>query len=213
MVLEYAENGNLYQYMKKNCRYGFEPHTAKRLFEQVCSAVRFMHGTDIVHRDIKPENILLDGELNAKICDFGWSVEISRDEQRQTFCGTYEYMAPEIFENEEYTSSVDIWSLGVLLYELTHGRSPFVEKSVFKIYKNILTQEIMFKNGVGEDVKELITAILKTDPRERMEIEEICEHAFFEENDLDYEPLTIIRREILPSGKSRAFVNAVIFKS
>ena len=99
-----------------------------------------MHKRNLLHRDLKPENILLNKNYTPKICDFGWSAEIKNDEARATFCGTYEYMAPEIFENEEYDTSVDIWSLGILLYEILHGSSPFVGKSIFKIYKNIVKE-------------------------------------------------------------------------
>lgn len=96
-----------------------------------------MHNNKLVHRDLKPENILLDNNLEPRLCDFGWSA-IMRGNQRQTFCGTFEYMAPEMFENEKYRYSVDIWGLGILLYELFHKKSPFEESNAFKIYRNIV---------------------------------------------------------------------------
>ena len=92
----------------------------------MCDAVKYLHDNNLIHRDIKPENILLDENLVPKLSDFGWSA-IIKNEKRHTFCGTFEYMAPEMFENEEYTYSVDIWSLGILLYELYHGKSPYEE--------------------------------------------------------------------------------------
>ena len=85
--------------------------------------MKYIHSKGIVHRDIKPENILLDKNTDVKLCDFGWSA--LQADIWKTFCGTYEYMAPEIFENFTYNYSVDIWSLGILLYELFHGHSPF----------------------------------------------------------------------------------------
>lgn len=84
-----------------------------------------------MHRDLKPENILLDHKLRPKLCDFGWSVPTIKKENRNTFCGTYEYMAPEIYETENYNEKVDIWSLGIMIYELLHGKSPFVGKTAF----------------------------------------------------------------------------------
>lgn len=78
-----------------------------------------------MHRDLKPENILVDYNKTIKLSDFGWSVIFKDDEYRETVCGTYEYMAPEIFEKQRQTKKTDIWALGVLLYELTHGYAPY----------------------------------------------------------------------------------------
>lgn len=79
----------------------------------------------MVHRDIKPENIVMDKNFDCKLCDFGWSCLIEEDEERTTVCGTYEYMSPEIVYKSSHTSKVDIWCLGMLLYEMLHGDSPF----------------------------------------------------------------------------------------
>ena len=102
----------------------FDEKTACYYFTQTCSAVNFLHSNNLVHRDLKPENLLLDSNNNLKLCDFGWCTEISFG-NRDTICGTCEYMAPEIINEQPYNCSIDIWSLGVLLYELLHGYSPF----------------------------------------------------------------------------------------
>jgi len=102
-----------------------DERNAFKYFIQTVSAINFLHSNELVHRDIKPENLLLDEFNNIKLCDFGWCVRIEDDEQRKTFCGTYEYMAPEVINEEYYNKSIDIWSLGILLYELLHGYSPF----------------------------------------------------------------------------------------
>ena len=91
-----------------------------KIFKQICEAVNYMHENKLIHRDIKPENILLSEDLVPKLSDFGWSV-IVNTKNRSTFCGTFEYMAPEMYENEEYSYSVDIWGLGILLYEIFHS--------------------------------------------------------------------------------------------
>lgn len=82
-----------------------------------------------MHRDLKPENLLLNKEGNIKICDFGWSAQ-TLAEKRTTYCGTYEYMSPEMLNKEPHDSSVDIWSLGILLYELINGSPPFLGRSI-----------------------------------------------------------------------------------
>lgn len=84
-----------------------------------------MHKKGIIHRDLKPENLLLDNEGNIKLCDFGWSAEAISNQKRTTFCGTIDYMSPEMIKNEPHDHTLDIWCLGVLLYELIHGDAPF----------------------------------------------------------------------------------------
>lgn len=82
-----------------------------------------------MHRDLKPENVLLDKNFNVKVCDFGWCAEFNENERRQTFCGTSEYMAPEILAQKTQDFGIDIWSLGILLYEMYHKKAPFTGRS------------------------------------------------------------------------------------
>jgi serine/threonine protein kinase len=137
MILEFAQNGNLFNHLRKKS-YKPEDFWIRNCFRQICLGVQEIHHRGFVHRDIKPENILLDEGLNPKICDFGWAAPISEEAQRNTFCGTYEYIPPEIYENEFYDQRIDVWSLGILLYEMYFQQSPFSSKSVFKIYRNII---------------------------------------------------------------------------
>lgn len=88
-------------------------------------AIKYIHDQEIFHRDLKPENILLDSNLNVKLCDFGFTAKEQKEVARTTFCGTYEYMAPETLQGMNQTKKTDIWSLGILLYELFHLQAPF----------------------------------------------------------------------------------------
>ena len=121
ILLEYAGNGSVFFYI--HSREGLPESLALRFFYQAALAVKYLHEHKIVHRDIKPENILLDNLFNVKICDFGWSCYLPDNMARTSICGTYEYMPPEIVndQNSCHTSKVDIWCLGILLYELLHG--------------------------------------------------------------------------------------------
>lgn len=123
LAMEYAENGNLFQEVRKIGK--LNEITAKKYFTQTLEAVCYLHERGYTHRDIKPENLLLDRNKNIKLCDFGGTVLLEENQERKTFFGTYEYMAPEIIEGNTYNSSVDIWALGILLYEILHGYSPF----------------------------------------------------------------------------------------
>ena len=120
--MDYASNGTLNDLIIKSSR--IEVRLAFKYFIQVVSAVNFLHENELVHRDIKPENILLDDNNNVKLCDFGWCAQLNLG-NRLTYCGTYEYMAPEMIKEIPYSYSIDIWSLGILLFELIEGYSPF----------------------------------------------------------------------------------------
>ena len=133
LFLEYAPNGCLFYYI--DSWEGLPERLALKFFFQIALAVDFLHSQNLAHWDIKPENIVLDAEFNCKLCDFGWSCKIDHDEQRTTVCGTYEYMSPEIVNQSYHTNKVDIWCLGMLLYEMLHGDSLFHVKSVPEMKK------------------------------------------------------------------------------
>lgn len=177
MILDYAKNGTLYSKMKK-MKHGFSEETAFKYFIQTCSAIYFLHKNKLAHRDIKPENLLLDENNNIKVADFGWCDFFTKRNSRMSItnltsesntdgsncfkdiCGTYEYMAPEIVKEETYSEKVDIWSIGVLLYELIHGKSPFVDSSKdsnFQVlFSNIKKGKFEMNDNLTENCKDLI---------------------------------------------------------
>lgn len=120
ILLECASNGCLFFYI--NPHEGLPEKLAMRFFFQTCQAVKYLHENNIIHRDIKPENLLLDDKFNIKLCDFGWSCKASEYDIRTSICGTYEYMSPEIVVDQKHGFKVDIWCLGIMLYEFLHGR-------------------------------------------------------------------------------------------
>lgn len=123
LIMDFASKGTLYNKIKQ--QKGIEENECRDYFIQVINAISYMHKQGLAHRDIKPENLLIDGDNNIKLCDFGGAVKIEEGKERSTFFGTYEYMAPEVIEGNNYNCSVDIWALGILLYESLHGYSPF----------------------------------------------------------------------------------------
>ena len=149
-----------------------------------------MHENNYIHRDIKPENILLFENDVAKLCDFGWCVEL-KDEPRNTFCGTTEYMAPEMVNENRYGKEIDIWSLGILLYEMLHGHSPFKpNKPHFNdrdVINNIRFQKnIKYNNRLSKDCIELISHLIDKNIKRRYSLDDILNSKFvknFEKND------------------------------
>ena len=184
ILLEYAQNGNLFDIIQKNN--GLDELKAFEYFIQIVNAVYFLHQNNIIHRDIKPENILIGENDVLKLCDFGWAKELNVN-KRATFCGTMEYMAPEIVGSEMYDFSVDIWSLGILLYELIMGHSPFRSKS--KKDRNIMIKikkhDLVFDKdkNISKECIDLINRLLDVNPETRLKIKDIFEHPFILANE------------------------------
>ena len=193
LALEYAPNGTLYQliqYKKGMCE-----SEAFYYFIQVASAIHFLHINGYAHRDIKPENILLDANGGIKLCDFGWCVNVAKGE-RTTFCGTYEYMAPEMINDEFYDTGIDIWSLGVLLYEMIHGYSPFranrftkdAKKAQVEIFINIKNNNYTINKNISDECIDLIDKLLTTDTTKRIKIDELFMHPWVVNKEKEYFP-------------------------
>ena len=178
IFLEHASNGDLFGHIHKK---KLTEKQLLKLFFQVCLAVKYLHERDIMHRDIKPENILIDGDFNAKLCDFGWSAEFKEGERRLTICGTYEYMAPEVFFRERQTKKMDVWALGVLLFEMFHGRAPYRGTRMDSVMNAIMKNIVAFKKGINSDIKRLIIDILIFDPKKRPTVNDILNNKLFEE--------------------------------
>ena len=179
LVMEWASNGSLFDYIRKK-KYLTE-EMSFNYFIQVANAIYFLHQNDLIHRDIKPENLLLYDNNNIKLCDFGWCVEL-KGGQRGTFCGTTEYMAPEMVNQKVYSKEIDIWSLGVLLYEMLHGYSPFIPKKQYfdetEVMENIKIHNLKFDINISKECKELIRHLLDENRQKRYTIEDVFNSNF-----------------------------------
>ena len=184
LVMEYATKGSLFDYIRKN-KYLSE-ELSFSIFIQVVNAVYFLHKNDLIHRDIKPENLLLFENNLVKLCDFGWCVSLNGG-QRGTFCGTTEYMAPEMVNKKEYSKEIDIWSLGVLLYEMVHGHSPFIPKKASfnerEVIENIKIHNLKFDKRISKECKELICHLLDENINKRYKVEDIFNSDFIRKYD------------------------------
>ena len=164
MVLEYLPNGNLYEFMRGK---SLDEGTILKLFRQMISAIDFVHSRKVFHRDIKPENILLDPQCNSKLCDFGFSAIFGDGQNRQTLCGTKDYLAPEVIMSHNQNDKVDIWCMGVLLYELIHKRPPFIGKNIIVLLEDIKSAKIKYLPNINPEFKRIIEWCLKLDPNQR----------------------------------------------
>ena len=183
IVLEYANKGSLFRIIRKEK--GLEEVKAWKYFSETCLGMKYLHDNGIIHRDLKPENILVDEYDNVKICDFGWCVQ--SNEIRNTFCGTLEYMAPEMILCEGHSFQVDLWALGILLYELLHGYAPFRSPKDTEMRKQILSNDIKFDPKISSLAKDLILKIVKGDPNDRINLDQILAHPWIEKFVKNYE--------------------------
>jgi serine/threonine protein kinase len=206
LIMHCASKGQLYSLLKRVKR--LDERTVSQYMREVISAVKYLHSMKppIIHRDIKPENILLDSDGRAKLADFGWSNFQDENKQRETYCGTPEYLAPEMVTKSGHDESIDIWSLGVLMFELLAGRPPFVYKGdTNTLYTDIKNLKISWTDDFPILAKNLISKILKLKPAERPSLDEILDHPWFKETPIikpvlkayDYDPAAKLRSHLI----------------
>lgn len=174
LVMEYAPNGELFRYLRENDR--FDEKTSACYIMQIVSAIQYCHSKGVIHRDIKPENILFGSDGKLKISDFGWSASVSNSTRRATLCGTLDYLPPEMLKGENHSYAVDIWGIGVLLYEFLTGNAPFEEAERDKTIERIKNVDIKFNDDVPELARDLIMKLLQNDPKQRISLSEVGSH-------------------------------------
>ena len=185
LIMHYASKGQLFSLLKKEGH--FDQRRTAQYMREVLSAVKYLHSFEpqIIHRDIKPENILLDENGRVKLADFGWSNYVDKDDEpRRTYCGTPEYLAPEMVKKEGHDTSIDIWALGVLMFELLCGKPPFAGNNQRELFSNIKKQKITWPDDFPPLAKNLISEILKQNPKERPKLDDILKHSWFDQHPL-----------------------------
>lgn len=191
LVLELCYPHSLSDLLKNTKTGRFSKNIVKRLGKQIFEALDYMHTQNIVHRDIKLSNVLVDGDRNIKIADFGLSAYINPGEKKTTICGTPNYIAPEVLtsgkkkDNGEVCSGhsfqADTWSAGIVLYIMLIGSAPFSKSTASEIYKDIRKSPLTFKNEIDTESKDLLLKLLDKNPETRISIKKSLSHKFFRE--------------------------------
>lgn len=204
LVTDYMSGGELFWHLQKEGR--FDEKRAKFYIAELILALQHLHAHDIVYRDLKPENILLDANGHIALCDFGLSkANLTKNATTNTFCGTTEYLAPEVLLDEAgYTKMVDFWSLGVLVFEMCCGWSPFYAEDTQQMYKNIAFGKVRFpRDTLTTEGRNFVKGLLNRNPKHRLgatdDAEELKRHPFFA--DIDWEALT--KKLITPPFKPK----------
>ena len=178
MVLELCEGGALYGLMTRNGPLPLDE--VKRIYRETLLGVQYVHDMGFIIRDLKPENLLLDKGGKVKLCDFGWSVDVKEtSEYRNMRAGTFAYMSPESLDSEFQDEKSDVWSLGVLLYEMLVGTEPFPGSECEELLKAIEAGPPSFEGkNVPFEAKKLILAALSLEPEDRPTVEELIQSEF-----------------------------------
>ncbi|CAN0877488.1 Serine/threonine-protein kinase ATG1t [Linum grandiflorum] len=207
LVLEFCDGGDLAGYVKDHGR--VQEKTARKFMQQLGAGLEVLNSHHIVHRDLKPENILLSGQggdLVLKIADFGLSRRMHPGKYSETVCGSPLYMAPEVLQFQRYSSKVDMWSIGAILFELLNGYPPFRGRTNVQLLQNIKSSaQLPFSRlilpGLHPDCIDICSKLLSRNPEHRLSFEEFYRHRFLrgKEIDLTSPACSIVEREIVRS--------------
>lgn len=179
IIMEYCDGGDLSSLLIGK---QFKNTYLRYYFGQILNAIKFLRDNKIIHRDMKPKNILLSSDKKViKLCDFGFAKHVDSLKRVTTICGSPLYMAPELYKKESYTESVDIWSLGIILFEMVFGLHPFakcgdVESLSISVVKNDI--HVGENTEVNQNCLNLLRLMLKKYDFERISIDELFEHVW-----------------------------------
>nr|CAB3220847.1 RAC-alpha serine/threonine-protein kinase-like [Phallusia mammillata] len=182
-VMEYVNGGEIFFHLSRERV--FSEDRARFYGAEIVLALDYLHQQEVIYRDLKLENLLLDSEGHIKITDFGLcKEEIRYGSTTKTFCGTPEYLAPEVLEDNDYGRSVDWWGLGVVMYEMMCGRLPFYNRDHDVLFELILMDELRFPCGLSGEGRGLLSELLNKDPLCRLgssaaDAKEVMAHKFF----------------------------------
>ncbi len=196
MILDYCPIGDLSYQIQLNL---FEEDEAKFYIAELILAIEYLHRHDIIYRDLKPENILIDADGHVKLADFGLAKEnVSSNVPNKTFCGSPQYLSPEMLSKEGTTKSSDIYGIGAILFELISGAPPFFSQDENLMYKNISENRLMFPEFFSDELKDLLRKMLDKNPKKRIGIEndksDLKNHEFFRDINWD----DIMNKKIKP---------------
>lgn len=184
-VLAFINGGELFHHLQREGK--FDLYRSRFYTAELLCALECLHGFNVIYRDLKPENILLDYTGHIALCDFGLcKLNMAEEDKTNTFCGTPEYLAPELLLGQGYTKAVDWWTLGVLLYEMLTGLPPFYDENTNEMYRKILQDSLRFPEDMDKDAQSLLTGLLNRDPKKRLGANgpaEIKNHKLFKEID------------------------------
>ncbi|KAH7819187.1 putative serine/threonine kinase [Monocercomonoides exilis] len=206
LVLDFVNGGDLYYHLKKEGTFSVD--RCRLYAAEITLAFEALHNRDIIYRDLKPENVLLASDGHIALTDFGLSkTNINKHRMTNTFCGTPEYLAPEMLKPDGHGKAVDWWTLGTLLYEMLTGFPPFFHENTNEMFKRILYQQLQIPAELPRDAQDILIRLLDRDPQRRLgggirDAADVKAHPFFAS--IDWEALfhKQITPPFIPKSKS-----------
>lgn len=200
IVLDFCPGGELFFHIVKQRR--FTENVARFYIAEIILAIEHLHDNNILYRDLKPENVLLDYDGHVKLTDFGLSaLNFTKDSFSDIFCGSPEYMPPEMIQKQSYTRMIDFYAIGALLYEMIAGIPPFYSRKRKELFHNIVKKEVKFFKEFSSTARDLIYRLLRKNYKKRLGFKngmaDVKKHPFFE--DIDWRRL--YRKQIQPPYK------------
>lgn len=194
-ILDYVNGGELFFHLQQDKK--FSEERTRIYAAEILLALEHLHENGIIYRDLKPENILLTADGHICITDFGLSKEgiMNENDKASTFCGTPEYLAPEVLKGKGYGKEVDWWSYGCLVYEMLAGLPPFYSTDIQEMYRKITYDQLKFPPTIGENARNFLEQLIERDVSKRLKDPKIMkQHPFFKPIDWD----KLYRKEIVP---------------
>lgn len=181
IITEFCSKGDLSQFLKGRA---MKEKYALYFMKQIRSGLKYLIENKIFHRDLKPHNILINEKGELKIADFGFARHFESDNMIETLCGTPLYMAPEIMKKNKYTTKSDLWSVGVILYQMLFGKRPFDAHNILDLLHNIEKNEVHIPRSfnVSDEVIDLLQKLLSKNPENRIEWDDFINHKWFDIN-------------------------------
>ena len=182
LIQEYVPNGELLHFLESSENINLSEKDICKIYQQIISGIEYLHEVGIAHRDLKLENILLNFKNDIKIIDFGLSNKYNKDNEEllQSSCGSPCYAAPEMIKGAKYHGvDTDIWSSGIILYLMLCKTFPFNDKNNSKLYQKILSGKFNLPSYLSNEAKDLLSKLLKVNPTERIKLNEIKKHPWF----------------------------------
>lgn len=185
LVLDYYEKGDLFNFLKGK---PLKEKYAKKYMRQLASGLKYLHENSIIHRDLKLKNILVTNSNDIVISDFGFARDGDSNTMFDTLCGSPMYMAPEIMSNKTYDNKSDLWSVGVIMYELLFGTTPYHAKNLIQLMKKIKKRDVIipeeYDSLLSDECKELLFSLLNRNPVSRINWDNFFTHKWFETDEI-----------------------------